>query len=396
MIKWGKWQYTHAKGVLLALFGVAAAVAIYRLFVGLGAVTNLSDNTPWGIWKAFDVIVVVPLGACGFTLAFVRYFLSADRYEPIMRRSVIWAAIMYTSMGIRLFFDVGMPWRLPYPLIFWGNIHSPLFEVAWCVALYLIVLVVENLPRVTERMTAAWAHKFEHAVHFVAPAFVLVGVLLSSMHQSSLGTLSMAFGRRMDALWYHPWLNYLYLLTAIAAGLAVAILLEHFSERLYGTRFATDLLSKLGVAVAVALGVAFVWRIGSMVVEGSLAKVFEPRLATGLWWLEMLAGYVLPLVLLSRSAWRNSRTGLVWAAGGTVFGMMLFRLNVVFTAMSAAMQSNYLPSLAEWAFTIGATAGTLVLFTILCEMLPGVIEREKPHLHAVNGKADGERSVVAD
>jgi len=382
----GRWRYSHGKGILLALFAAAIGVVIYRLMYGLGAATNLNDNTPWGLWKAFDVIVVVPLGASGFTMAFVRYILKDERYEYIMRRSVTWAAIMYLSMGVRLAFDIGLPWRIPYPLVFWGNIHSALFEVAWCVALYLIVLLIENLPRITERMGASWAHKLEHGIHWVAPAFVLGGVLLSSMHQSSLGTLYMIAGKRLDPLWYHPWLNYIYLITAIGAGLSVTILLEHFTNKLYKSAFHTHLLSKLGAVVGIAMAVAFVWRMGSMVTEGTLSQVFQPRLATGLWWVEMLVGYVLPIVLLSRSAWRNSRGPLVLAAMATVYGMISQRMNVVLNGLSADMGSQYFPSLTEVLFTVGATAGTLVVYTFLVELLPGIIGRssgnQKAHAQA--------------
>lgn len=359
---------------MLVLFLAAIGIAAYRLFVGLGAVTNLSDTTPWGLWKAWDVIVVVPLGASGFTMAFVRYFLKADKYEHIMRRSVIWAAIMYISMGARLMFDIGLPWRLPYPLVFWGNIHSALFEVAWCVALYLIVLFVENIPRLTERISKDWAYKFEHAIHWVAPGFVLFGVLLSSMHQSSLGTLYMIAGKRLDALWYHPWLNYIYLLTAIAAGLSVTILLEWACSKLYKTPFQTGLLSKLGIGVAGALGIAFVWRLGSLAVEGSFGEIFRPDISSYLWWVEMLVGYVMPLAILTRSAWRNDKSKLVLAAAGVVYGMISLRMNVVFTGMNKAMgASGYWPSVTEWLFSIGFTAGTMVVFTMLAEWLPGVI-----------------------
>ena len=156
-MKIGNRHLTGGKATLLILFLSALAVAVFRMSTSLAAVTNLNDNTPWGLWKAWDVIIIVPLGASGFTMAFVRYFLKAERYEFIMRRSVIWAAIAYLSMSIRLFFDIGLPWRLPYPIVFWGNIHSALFEVAWCVALYIIVLLFENLPRLMEQSgKAVW------------------------------------------------------------------------------------------------------------------------------------------------------------------------------------------------------------------------------------------------
>jgi Ni/Fe-hydrogenase subunit HybB-like protein len=374
MTSFGEYRLTKGKSLLWLLFAAAIVVSLWRLFVGLGASTNLSDTTPWGLWKAWDVIVTVPLGASGFTMAFVRYMLKDERYEQIMRRSVIWAAIMYVSMGARLAFDIGIPWRIVNPLIFWGNIHSALFEVAWCVALYLIVLLVENGPRLTERIERPWAHKLEHAIHWVGPGFVLFGVLLSSMHQSSLGTLYMIAGKRLDALWYHPWLNYIYLLTAVAAGLSVTILLEAVSNKLYKTPFQTKLLSKLGAAVGVALGIAFVWRLASMFIEGTFGEVFRSDISSYLWWAEMLIGYVMPLVILARGAWRNDRRFLTWAAVGVVYGMISLRMNVVFTGMNEALgASGYWPSIAEWVSSIGWTAGTLVVFTFLAEKLPGVI-----------------------
>lgn len=371
----GRWRMDGFKALLATLFAGALMVSVMRLFVGLGPVTNLSDTAPWGLWKAFDVIVVVPLGAAGFTMAFVRYFLKADRYEHIMRRSVIWAAVAYLSAGARLFFDIGLPWRLPYPLFTSGNVHSALLEVAWCMALYIMILFFENVPRVMERSGKAWVAKVEHWLHKGMPAFVLAGVLLSTMHQSSLGTLYMITGRRMDALWYHPWLNYLYLLTAIAAGLGVTILIEHWSNRTYGTLFQTRLLARLGLAVGVALAVSFVWRIGFMAADGVLGRIFEARSATFWWWLEMLVGYVLPVAILL-SGLRERRGALVLAAGGAVAGMMIYRLNVVFTAMNEALGSNYFPSVAELVFTVGWTAGTILAFSIFVENLPAILGKD--------------------
>ena len=375
-MKIGNRHLTGGKATLLILFLSALAVAVFRMSTSLAAVTNLNDNTPWGLWKAWDVIIIVPLGASGFTMAFVRYFLKAERYEFIMRRSVIWAAIAYLSMSIRLFFDIGLPWRLPYPIVFWGNIHSALFEVAWCVALYIIVLLFENLPRLMEQSGKALWLKLERSLHIILPVFVLAGILLSTMHQSSLGTLYMIVGERIDPLWYHPWLNYIFLLTSIAAGFSVAILIEAASNRLYKTKFETGLLARLGVAVNVVLLITLAWRIEALAAESALKQIFIARIETFLWWLEILAGYAVPIVILSSRKWRNSRRGLVWAAGATVFGMVLLRLNVVFTGMNADMHVHYFPSWTEWLFSIGFTAGTLLAWTWFAETLPGILGRD--------------------
>ncbi len=373
---WWKWKFTPLKGVLLTLFGISVAVAIWRLFAGLGAVTNLSDSQPWGIWKAFDVIIVIPLGACGFTMAFVRYFFKANSYEHIARRAVIWAAICYLSAGLRLAFDIGLPWRLPNPLLFSRNIHSALLEVAWCMALYLIVLFMENIPRVLERFEIPWVMKLDHWVHKAIPAFVLGGVLLSSMHQSTLGTLYMITGKRMDPLFYHPWLNYMFLLTAIAAGLAVTICIEGWSNYYYKTPFQTNLLARLGAAIGVALGIAFVWRFWALAAEGNLGMIFEPRFATLAFWVEIFVLYLVPLSVLVSPKLRNNRKTLLIAAFATVGGMMIMRLNVVFTGMWDALGMNYTPKLPELLFTIGATAGTLVIYTWFVETLPSYLGQD--------------------
>lgn len=365
------------KILMLLLLSAAVAVSVIRLFTGLGPVTNLSDNTPWGLWKAWDVVVYVPLGAAGFTMAFVRYFLKAERYEFIMRRSVVWAALCYTTAGLRLAFDIGLPWRLPQPIIFWGNIHSPLFEVAWCMFLYIVILFFENVPRLMERSGKPWILKLDHTLHAIMPFFVLGGVLLSVMHQSSLGTLFMIVGKRMDPLWYHPWFNYLFLLTAIAAGLGMTILIEGFAAKVYGIKFETTLLARLSIAIGVALTATLVWRVGSLAAAGSLGLIFAARQATFWWWSEMLIGYVVPLVIIGNGAWRNSRVMLLWAAGGAVLGMILFRMNALYTAMSESMNSSYFPSLAEWIFSIGFTAGTILGFMWLVETLPAMLSHSK-------------------
>lgn len=370
------YRITPLRAVLLALWVAAIIISVVRLFTGLAGVTNLSDTTPWGIWKAWDVIVYVPLGAAGFTMAFVRYFFKAPGYEQIMRRAVIWAIIAYATAGLRLAFDIGLPWRIPYPIIFWGNSASALFEVAWCMFLYLGVLFFENIPRVMERYNVRWVQRTEHALHVIMPGIVLIGVLLSTMHQSTLGTIYMIAGKRLDMLWYHPWLNYLFLLTAIAAGLSVTILIEGWASRSYGTFFDTRRLGKLAAAVAIALSAALVWRLYGMAAEGNLGAIFQARAATVSWWVEILVGYVLPIGILAVGSLRNSKTPLLIAAGATVLGMILFRFNVVFTGMAEALGSSYFPAIPELLFSVGWTAGTLLMLSFLTEKLPGILGRE--------------------
>ncbi|MFZ5815263.1 MAG: NrfD/PsrC family molybdoenzyme membrane anchor subunit [Bacillota bacterium] len=374
---WWRWQITPFKGILLALFLAAAVVAVIRLFTGLGAVTGMNDSMPWAIWKTIHVIIFVPLGASGFTLAFIRYFTPiGKKYEHIMRRAVIWAAIAYLSAGVSLAFDIGLPWRIANPLIFGGNLHSPLFEVAWCMALYIMVLFLENVPRVMERQNLQWVHKLEHTLHKIMPGFVLFGVLLSTMHQSSLGTIFMIVGKRMDPLWYHPWINYTFLTTAIAAGLSVAILIEGWSNKYYRTPFQTGLLAKFAPWIAGLLTVTLAWRLGSMVTEGTLGEIFVGRFETVLWWAEIIVGYLIPIFLFA-SPLRQQKAGLVTAAMMTVGGMILLRTNTAMTGLMDALNASYTPKAAEVIFSVGAIAGTLVIYTWFVETLPAILGRDE-------------------
>ena len=385
-MEWWRWRMSPGKGLLLALFGAAAVVAVWRLFMGLGAATGLNDSMPWGLWKIYDVVVVVPLGATGFVMAFIRYFTPrGERYEYLNRRAVIWAAIMYLSMGVRLAFDIGIPWRIIYPIVRGGNLHSPLFEIAWCVFLYLIVLFFENISRVAEEQKRPWVKKADHLLHKILPGFVLVGVLLSTMHHSSLGTLFMITGKRMDPLWYHPWLNYVYLLTSIATGMAMMMVLETLTSRYYKIKFETDLLARLAPWVAGILSFVLAWRLGAMAAEGQIGQIFVPRVETALWWAEILLGYVAPIAILFSRA-RFTQKGLM--AGGllTVLGMIALRLNVGFTALMGALNAQYTPTIPEILFTVGATAGTVVIYTWFVETLPSILgprKQETERLEAV-------------
>lgn len=372
-LEWWRWRMTPGKALLLALFAAAAVAAVYRLFVGLGPATGLNDSMPWGLWKIVDVVVVVPMGATGFVMAFVRYFTpGGERYEYINRRAVIWAAIMYLSMGVRLAFDIGIPWRIINPIVFGGNLHSPLFEIAWCVFLYLIVLFFENISRVAEEQKRPWVHRLDHALHKILPGFVLVGILLSTMHHSSLGTLFMITGKRMDPLWYHPWLNYVFLLTSIATGIGLMMVIEGWTSTYYKTRFETGLLARLAPWTAGILTFVLIWRLGAMALEGNLGQIFVPRVETALWWGEILLGYVAPIAILFSKA-RFTKKGLVTGGLLVTLGMIALRLNVGFTSLMDALGAQYTPTIPEILFTVGATAGTVVIYTWFVETLPSIL-----------------------
>src|SRR5574340_175613 len=213
-----KLTFWRAVFVLLALGGLYSTYL--RIMYGLGGVTNLSDKFPWGIWIGFDILCGVGLAAGGFTLVAVVHIFNIERYKPILRSSILTAFLGYLLVIVALMFDLGRPDHIWHPLIMW-NPHSVMFEVGWCVTLYTTVLALEFVPVVFERFRWTKALKIMHA--FLIP-LVILGVILSTLHQSSLGSLYLIVPQKLYPLWYSPLLPVFFLISAVAVGLAMTIL----------------------------------------------------------------------------------------------------------------------------------------------------------------------------
>ncbi|MDQ7086999.1 MAG: NrfD/PsrC family molybdoenzyme membrane anchor subunit, partial [Acidobacteriota bacterium] len=201
--------------LLMILFSV---VLVRRFTGGLGAVSNLSDEMPWGLWIGFDLLSGVALAAGGFTITAIVYLLHLDRYRPIVRPALLTAFLGYLMVIAALLVDLGRPWNIWHPLIFW-NPHSVMFEVGWCVMLYTTVLFLEFLPLVFERFRIQRALTLWS--RYLTPPLVIAGVLLSTLHQSSLGTLYVIVPGKLHPLWYSPILPLLFFVSAISLGLAM-------------------------------------------------------------------------------------------------------------------------------------------------------------------------------
>ncbi len=185
------------KLILWIILGIAASVAITRFIFGLGATTNLTDNTPWGFWIGFDVMGGVALAAGGFVIAAFNYIFGVKEFHSISRAAILTAFLGYVAEVIGLLFDLGLPWNIWHMLIFW-NPHSPLFEVGWCVMLYLTVLFLEFMPVVFERFpNLSLLNKIHKALFKVRIPLVILGIMLSTLNQSSLGSLFLAMPYRL-------------------------------------------------------------------------------------------------------------------------------------------------------------------------------------------------------
>jgi Ni/Fe-hydrogenase subunit HybB-like protein len=357
----GFWEMVFA--IVLVLF---AGVTVLRFTRGLGAVTNLSDRFPWGLWVGFDVLCGVGLAAGAFTLTAIVHLFNLRRFEPIVRPTVLTAFLGYLLVIAGLLFDLGQPWRIWHALVFW-NPHSVMFEVAWCVMLYTAVLALEFAPTVLERLRLERPRRMLRAV---TTPLVIAGVILSTLHQSSLGSLYLIVPAKLHPLWYTPLLPYLFLVSAVGAGIGMTILESYLSERAFGRRLEMDLLEPLARGMVVALGVYGLVRVIVIVNNGAAATLLHPGYEGTMFLLEMVVGVVLPVGLLVIERVRTNPTGLVVAALAAVLGFVMNRLNVSVTGMEAAAGVRYVPSWMEIVVSLGLVALGFALFALAVRHLP--------------------------
>jgi Ni/Fe-hydrogenase subunit HybB-like protein len=342
------------------------AVSVLRFTRGLGATTNLSDRFPWGLWIGFDILCGVGLAAGGFTLMATVHLFNIRRFEPIVRPAVLTAFLGYLLVIFGLLYDLGQPWRIWHALIYW-NPHSVLFEVAWCVMLYTTVLALEFAPVVFERLRLEGPRRVLHAL---STPLVIAGVVLSTLHQSSLGSLYLIVPEKLHPLWYSSMLPVLFFLSAVGAGMGMVILESALSGRAFGRRLEMDLLEPLGRAMVVVLGIYGILRLRILAQSGALATIFAPTYESRMFLIEFGLGVVLPVLILVVHRLRHHPRGLVVAAALAVMGFVLHRLNVSVTGLERAAGLRYLPSWMEVTVSAGLVALGFAAFALAVRYLP--------------------------
>jgi Ni/Fe-hydrogenase subunit HybB-like protein len=369
----GFWTYLF--GVILA---AGAVVTVLRYWKGLGHVTNLSDKFPWGLWIGFDVLCGVALAAGGFAITAAVYVFNLKRFRPIVRPTVLTAFLGYSLVAVGLMYDLGRPWNIWHPIVMW-NPRSPMFEVAWCVMLYLTVLALEVAGPVFEKLGWKKAIAAQHAA--VVP-LVIAGVIISTLHQSSLGTFYLVVPGKLHPLWYTPLLPWLFFLSAIAGGLAMIIVESRLSSRAFGRGVELPLLQKVAKALAVALAFYATVRLADMARLGVVGEIFTGSREARFFQLEMLLGVVIPLALLLLPAVRRNSERLFRASLLVVAGLVVNRLDVSLTGLEGAMGGHYVPTIAEGIITLMLVGGGVAAFTLAVRYLPIMDEIEEPEFVA--------------
>jgi len=352
------------KLALWAVTGLAGAVAAARFLFGLGVTTNLSDGVPWGFWIGFDVMGGVALAAGGFVVTAAVYIFRLERFHSIVRPAVLTAFLGYLAVVAGLLFDLGLPWNIWHMVVFW-NPHSPLFEVGWCVMLYLTVLALEFFPVPAEQFPRLAAVR--RALLRARIPLVIAGIGLSTLHQSSLGSLFLIMPYRLHPLWYTPWLPVLFLVSAVGLGLMMAVFESHLTAWLYGRRPETEALAALGGATRWVLLLYVALRGADLAARGQLAWLVRPGWRTAMFWAELGLMALLPAALLFVPAVRRSRAGQWTAAGVGVLGTVLNRINVGGLAHLGRGDQFYVPAWTELAASAGVVSAAALAFLFMVE-----------------------------
>jgi Ni/Fe-hydrogenase subunit HybB-like protein len=369
----GIFKLTFWKAVAIVLMATGLAAAVQRYALGLGATTNLKDTFPWGIWIGFDILVGVGLAAGGFTIAATVYILGIERFRPILRPTILTAFLGYLLVIAGLMVDLGRPWAIWHAMIMW-NPHSVMFEVAWCVMLYTTVLALEFSPVVLEHFKLQRTLKVIKAITI---PLVILGVILSTLHQSSLGSLFLIIPGRMHPLWYSNIIPFLFIISCVAAGLAMTIIESFLSARAFGREVELPLLSELSRVIVVVLALYFTVRVQDLMSRDALKYVFMPTYQSGMFLVEILLGVLLPFFLLLSKKVRSSRTGLFYSAVLVILGFIAHRMNTSITSMEHWPDRLYFPSVQELCVTLGLVAFGFTAFAFLARYFN--VFGETPH-----------------
>ena len=357
---------TFWRAILLACIVGGIYGTVVRFGAGLGASTALSDSFPWGLWIGFDVLCGVALAAGGFTISAVVYIFHLERFRPVVRPAILTAFLGYMLVICALMFDLGKPWCIWHAMVLW-NPHSVMFEVAWCVMLYTTVLALEFSPMLLERLRLK---KPLRVVKSVMAPLVIIGVLLSMLHQSSLGSLYLIVPHKMHPLWYSPLLPVYFFVSAVCLGCCMTIFESFLSYRAFRKRLELNILSDLGKVTVVGLLVYLVLKLVDLGSRGSLGLILEPGYEGRMFLAEMLLGVVAPIVLFSMRRVREDQLGLFVAASLVVAGFLFNRLNVSLTAFEGAAGQAYTPALTEVFVTLMFVGLGFLLFALAVKYLP--------------------------
>ena len=395
--------------IVSIIAGLGIGAYLYRLIFGLAATTNLDNQYPWGIWISIDVASGVALAAGGFTTAALADIFHKERYHVIVRPALLTAMLGYTFVVIGLLADLGRYYNVWHPMLpsMWQG-NSVLFEVGMCVMVYLTVLYIEFLPIVAERFAGrvnlpgflrifnnflnSWLTVCERYLPRFISLFIIMGVVLSCLHQSSLGTLMVIAPTKMHPLWYTTISPLLFLLSAIAVGFPMVIFESILASKSFKLKPETPVLSSIARYTPILLGIYFAVKVADLTIRDAWPYLFEGSVQSFLFTVELLVGVVTPAVLLSIPKVRKSVAGLFTAASMVIGGVALNRIDVFLVAYKPLYPvTTYFPSIFEIMVTVGLICALVLVYRFIVLNFPVITGHPDPERRVAERRVSAEK-----
>jgi molybdopterin-containing oxidoreductase family membrane subunit len=384
-------------GFLAVLLVIGLYAAIQVLLKGL-VITNLSDAVPWGLWITIDLSAIA-LGAGAFTLSAIVYIFGIKRLQPIIRLAVLIGFAGYTSAMVTLLMDIGRPDRFWHPWVFW-NVHSVLWEVTMCITIYLLILITEFAPVIVDaKFFDGWTRlrAFGHALHNFTPFLAVLGLVISLLHQSSLGATYGVIKSR--PIWFKPSMPIMFVLSAIAAGPAVTVGVAYVLEWILGRRTVPHdvlrIITRFSGVGLLAYGYIKFWDMAAVTYYGStpgVSKAFSllqqhTPYTFSFWVGEVILGILVPAILFLVPRFNKNPAAAVVGALSTMIGIIVHRWNVTVGGLFVPLSyspgtsfelpiGSYTPAPIEWGVAVLVIGYALTVITLAVRFLPLFEKRE--------------------
>jgi Ni/Fe-hydrogenase subunit HybB-like protein len=337
------------------------------MFVGLGPTTNLSDGYPWGLWIVYDVFFI-PFSAGAFMISAITHIYNKEEYRGIARPVVLAGFVGYLFVVLVLLMDLGR-WHKFYNILipWYWNPHSFMFEVSMCITIYTGVLIMEVAPAILERL------RWQTPLRLLRVATVIIagaGIVLSSLHQSSLGSLFLLLRYRLHPLWWTPQLPLLFFTSAAFGGLSMAIFVSVVTFKAFGKRLKLNLLSDLAKIVFIMLGLYLALKVTDLVINRELRLIFSEGWLSLLFVAEIVVGVLAPMVIFASREMRESEFGLFRGSGFVLLGLGLNRVNVALLGLKAPAGTAYFPHWIELFISAAAIVAGVLIFALAARLLP--------------------------
>jgi Ni/Fe-hydrogenase subunit HybB-like protein len=368
---------------LVIFLGLWVLILLYRFLTGIGTVSGLTDGYPWGIWIAFDVVTGTALACGGYAIAILAYILNKGKYHPVVRPALLTSALGYSMAALAIIIDVGRwweIWRIPFggfPEVGKYNWNSALLEVALCVMAYVGVLWIELGPAFLEKWKATSRSsaliKFSEAgLKFYEKAMIWIialGVLLPTMHQSSLGTVMLLGGHKLHPLWHTGWIPLLFLVSCVGMGYAVVVWESGVSSAVFKRQREDSMLTSLSGAVVITLALFLAIRFLDLVVSGKTTMMFTSGFYSIVFWVE-IALFAVPMVMLITAKSRTDFKTMLRASMFIMLAGAMYRFDAYIVAFDPGPNWSYFPTTLELLITFGAVAFEIFLYIVIVKRYP--------------------------